>query len=81
MAAGPSSSRPKNAHATSRSPIHLALQAPSREAVEAFHRNALGAGGTDNGGPGLRGTPELPYYAAFALDPDGNNVEAGIREF
>jgi catechol 2,3-dioxygenase-like lactoylglutathione lyase family enzyme len=55
--------------------VHLAFQAPDRDAVNAFHRAALGAGGRDNGAPGER--PYHPgYYAAFALDPDGNNVEA-----
>jgi catechol 2,3-dioxygenase-like lactoylglutathione lyase family enzyme len=55
--------------------VHLAFQAVSREAVERFHRAVLSAGGRDNGAPGLR--PYHPgYYAAFALDPDGNNVEA-----
>lgn len=54
---------------------HLAFQAKSREAVEAFHRAAIAAGGTDHGAPGLR--PYHPgYYAAFVLDPDGNNIEA-----
>ena len=54
---------------------HLAFQAVSRAVVEAFHRSALDNGGTDNGAPGER--PYHPgYYAAFALDPDGNNVEA-----
>jgi catechol 2,3-dioxygenase-like lactoylglutathione lyase family enzyme len=68
------------AHETSRSPIHLAFKAVSRDAVDAFHRAALAAGGTDNGAPGPRGPAEMRYYAAFALDPDGNNVEAGVRE-
>jgi hypothetical protein len=36
---------------------------------------ALAAGGQDNGAPGER--PYHPgYYAAFVLDPDGNNIEA-----
>lgn len=53
---------------------HLAFQAPDRATVEAFHRAALAHGGTDNGTPGER--PYHPgYYAAFALDPDGNNIE------
>lgn len=69
-----------SAHETSRSPIHVAFKAPTREAVDAFHRAALTAGGTDNGAPGPRGPAELKYYAAFVLDPDGNNIEAGIRE-
>jgi catechol 2,3-dioxygenase-like lactoylglutathione lyase family enzyme len=55
--------------------VHLAFQAANRDTVNAFHRAALGAGGRDNGAPGER--PYHPgYYAAFALDPDGNNVEA-----
>jgi len=54
---------------------HLAFQAPNRAAVEAFYHAALAAGGTDNGAPGER--PYHPgYYAAFVLDPDGNNIEA-----
>ena len=54
---------------------HLAFQARSREMVDAFHRVALAHGGTDNGPPGLR--PYHPdYYAAFVLDPAGNNIEA-----
>ena len=54
---------------------HLAFQAKSREMVEQFHQAALAAGGRDNGAPGMR--PYHPgYYAAFVLDPDGNNVEA-----
>jgi len=54
---------------------HLAFQAADRAMVEAFHKAALEAGGTDNGAPGER--PYHPgYYAAFVIDPDGNNVEA-----
>jgi catechol 2,3-dioxygenase-like lactoylglutathione lyase family enzyme len=54
---------------------HLAFQAASRAAVDRFHQAVLAAGGRDNGTPGIR--PYHPgYYAAFALDPDGNNVEA-----
>jgi catechol 2,3-dioxygenase-like lactoylglutathione lyase family enzyme len=55
--------------------LHLAFQAPDREAVDRFHEAALAAGGRDNGGPGERDY-HPGYYAAFALDPDGNNVEA-----
>jgi lactoylglutathione lyase len=55
--------------------MHFALQAESREAVDRFYHAVLAAGGTDNGGPGTR--PYHPgYYAAFVIDPDGNNVEA-----
>ncbi|MEX0316999.1 MAG: VOC family protein [Ruegeria sp.] len=55
--------------------IHLAFQAEDQDQVHAFHRAALAHGGTDNGGPGER--PYHPgYFAAYALDPDGNNIEA-----
>ncbi|UVW27406.1 VOC family protein [Massilia sp. H6] len=54
---------------------HLAFQARDRQMVEAFHRAALAAGGHDNGGPGERAY-HPGYYAAFVLDPDGNNIEA-----
>lgn len=54
---------------------HLAFQAQDRAMVDAVHRAALANGGRDNGAPGLR--PYHPdYYAAFMLDPDGNNIEA-----
>jgi catechol 2,3-dioxygenase-like lactoylglutathione lyase family enzyme len=54
---------------------HLAFQARDRAAVDAFYRAGLANGGKDNGGPGER--PYHPgYYAAFLLDPDGNNIEA-----
>jgi catechol 2,3-dioxygenase-like lactoylglutathione lyase family enzyme len=53
---------------------HLAFQSRSRATVDAFHSAALAAGGKDNGAPGER--PYHPgYYAAFVLDPDGNNIE------
>lgn len=54
---------------------HLAFQAQDRAMVDAVYRAALAHGGRDNGAPGLR--PYHPdYYAAFMLDPDGNNIEA-----
>lgn len=56
------------------------LQAPDRAAVDAFYAAALAAGGTDNGGPGLRTEYSPGYYAAFVLDPDGHNVEAVCHE-
>jgi catechol 2,3-dioxygenase-like lactoylglutathione lyase family enzyme len=55
--------------------VHLAFQARDREAVAAFHRAAIAAGGRDNGAPGER-RYHPGYYAAFVLDPDGNNIEA-----
>jgi len=54
---------------------HLAFQAKDRATVDAFHRAGLAAGATDNGPPGER-RYHPGYYAAFLLDPDGNNVEA-----
>jgi catechol 2,3-dioxygenase-like lactoylglutathione lyase family enzyme len=55
--------------------VHLAFQARGEEQVQRFHAAALAAGGVDNGAPGLRHYGAR-YYAAFALDPDGNNIEA-----
>jgi catechol 2,3-dioxygenase-like lactoylglutathione lyase family enzyme len=66
-------------------PIHVAFVARSRDEVDAFHRAGLEAGGRDNGAPGVREQYSSDdggvYYAAFVLDPDGNNVEAVRREF
>lgn len=60
-------------HLTGR--VHLAFQAQDQAMVEAFYQAALAHGGQDNGAPGER--PYHPgYYAAFVLDPDGNNIEA-----
>ena len=55
--------------------IHLAFQARDRAMVDRFYRAALAAGGRDNGAPGER-RYHPGYYAAFVLDPDGNNIEA-----
>ena len=55
--------------------LHLAFFARNRQQVEAFHRAALAAGGTDNGAPGLRPQYHAHYYAAFVIDPDGHNIE------
>jgi catechol 2,3-dioxygenase-like lactoylglutathione lyase family enzyme len=62
---------------------HTAFAATNRAEVDAFHAAALATGGADNGAPGLRDTATgYPpgYYAAFVLDPDGNNIEAVFRE-
>lgn len=56
--------------------VHLAFQARDRAMVDAFHEAGLDAGGTDNGAPGVRAQYHPGYYAAFLLDPDGNNIEA-----
>jgi catechol 2,3-dioxygenase-like lactoylglutathione lyase family enzyme len=61
-------------------PIHLALSAPDRETVVRFYEAALAAGGRDNGAPGERPQYHAGYYAAFVLDPDGNNVEAVFHD-
>lgn len=55
---------------------HLCFAAPSRAAVDQFHRAALAAGGRDNGKPGLRPQYHASYYAAFIVDPDGHRIEA-----
>jgi catechol 2,3-dioxygenase-like lactoylglutathione lyase family enzyme len=57
-------------------PTHFAILAPDRKAVEAFHAAALAAGAKDNGKPGIRAEYHPNYYAAFVLDPEGNNLEA-----
>jgi catechol 2,3-dioxygenase-like lactoylglutathione lyase family enzyme len=56
------------------SPIHLCFSAPSREAVDRFHEAGLLYGARDNGAPSVR---RSPFYCAFLIDLDGNNVEAG----
>ncbi|MBS2021134.1 MAG: VOC family protein [Deltaproteobacteria bacterium] len=55
---------------------HLAFKAKDRKAVDRFHAAGLDAGGKDNGKPGVRKDYAPNYYAAFLLDPDGNNIEA-----
>ena len=57
-------------------PLHIAVAAPDQATVDAFHAAALTAGGRDNGPPGIRERYHAGYYAAYVLDPDGNNVEA-----
>jgi catechol 2,3-dioxygenase-like lactoylglutathione lyase family enzyme len=56
--------------------LHLAFQADGEETVRRFHEAALAAGGADNGAPGERDYYHPGYFSAYALDPDGNNVEA-----
>ena len=55
---------------------HLAFQAKDRATVDAWYKAGLAAGGRDNGAPGERANYHPGYYAAFLLDPDGNNIEA-----
>jgi catechol 2,3-dioxygenase-like lactoylglutathione lyase family enzyme len=56
--------------------VHVAFDSESREAVDAFHAAAVEAGGRDNGAPGPRPEYSDTYYAAYVLDPNGNNIEA-----
>jgi catechol 2,3-dioxygenase-like lactoylglutathione lyase family enzyme len=59
--------------------VHIAFCAPSRAAVEAFHRQGLQAGGLDDGGPAIRDEYAEDYFAAFLKDPDGQRIEAVCR--
>jgi catechol 2,3-dioxygenase-like lactoylglutathione lyase family enzyme len=74
-----------SANADPGGPIHVAFVARSPDEVDAFHRAGVEAGYADNGAPGVREQYSSEgaglYYAAFLLDPDGNNVEAVVREF
>jgi catechol 2,3-dioxygenase-like lactoylglutathione lyase family enzyme len=55
--------------------VHMAFPVAENQTVAAFHRAAIDAGYRDNGPPGERSVYHPGYYAAFVLDPDGNNVE------
>jgi len=55
--------------------LHIAFVAENRQQVDDFYRLALGAGGKDNGAPGLRPKYHANYYAAFVIGPDGHNIE------
>jgi catechol 2,3-dioxygenase-like lactoylglutathione lyase family enzyme len=55
---------------------HIAFEAQSREQVDGFHAAGVEAGGRDNGAPGTRTEYSATYYAAYVLDPNGNNIEA-----
>jgi catechol 2,3-dioxygenase-like lactoylglutathione lyase family enzyme len=59
--------------------LHLCFVARSREEVDSFHQIGVDAGFRSNGEPGYRGY-DTGYYAAYLLDPDGNNVEALYRD-
>jgi catechol 2,3-dioxygenase-like lactoylglutathione lyase family enzyme len=59
----------------SASPLHLCFTAPSKRAVDEFHERGLALGAGDNGAPGIR---RQPFYCAFLIDFDGNNIEAGL---
>ena len=59
----------------SATPLHLCFSAPSRNAVDRFYAAGLSLGAKDNGAPGIR---RRPFYCAFLIDFDGNNIEAGL---
>ena len=59
--------------------VHVAFAVPDRATVDRFYAAAVGAGGRDNGKPGLRPNYHPYYYGAFVLDPDGHNIEAVCR--
>lgn len=61
--------------ATSSQRLHLAFHADDHKSVDEFYGAAVGAGGRDNGAPGIREHYHASYYAAFVIDPDGNNIE------
>jgi catechol 2,3-dioxygenase-like lactoylglutathione lyase family enzyme len=56
--------------------VHVAFACHDRDTVDRFYEAAIGAGGKDNGSPGLRPHYHPNYYGAFVLDQDGNNIEA-----
>jgi catechol 2,3-dioxygenase-like lactoylglutathione lyase family enzyme len=64
------------AQAGNQTPMHIAFVAENREAVRAFYKAALAAGGKDNGAPGIREIYHPNYYGAFVIGPDGHNIEA-----
>ncbi len=59
---------------------HVALMAPNRAAIDAFHKTAIEAGGTDEGAPGPRPQYHEHYYGAYIRDPDGNKLQACCHE-
>lgn len=59
-----------------KSGLHFCFTAPTRKSVEAFHSEALAAGGRDNGAPGLREDDGPDYFAAYVVDPEGYRLEA-----
>lgn len=61
-------------------PLHLAFRAERRQVVDLFHAAAIVAGGRDNGLPAVRERYHAAYYAAYVLDPDGNNIEVVCQQ-
>ncbi|MEA2939547.1 MAG: hypothetical protein QOD09_76 [Bradyrhizobium sp.] len=75
-AQGPAGAVAYLAKDTKASGAHVAFRAPDHAAIKKFHAEGVKAGGRDNGGAGPRADYSPTYYAAFLIDPDGNNVEA-----
>jgi catechol 2,3-dioxygenase-like lactoylglutathione lyase family enzyme len=69
----------RSSHQAGNAPLHIALAAPDREAVDRFYSAAMEHGAEDHGAPGLR-VGSGHYYSAYILDFDGNNIEATLRE-
>jgi catechol 2,3-dioxygenase-like lactoylglutathione lyase family enzyme len=61
-------------------PTHVAFRAPDRQTVDGYYGAALAAGGSDNGAPGVREEFHENYYAAYVLDPEGNNIEVVCQQ-
>jgi catechol 2,3-dioxygenase-like lactoylglutathione lyase family enzyme len=59
--------------------VHVSFACDDVDTVAAFHEAGVGAGGLDNGAPGVREHYGPEYFCAFVLDPDGNNIEAVCR--
>jgi catechol 2,3-dioxygenase-like lactoylglutathione lyase family enzyme len=59
---------------------HISFTAPSKEVVDEFYAQGLASGGKDNGAPGYRKNINAGHYAAFVLDPEGNNIEAVFHD-
>ena len=68
--------RPNAVPAPNNPGAHIALRAPSQDAVKDFHAAALAHGGRDEGAPGPRQAAMTTYFGAFVIDPDGNKIEA-----
>lgn len=68
-------------HGRTATQAHVAFAAPDPEAITAFYEAALAHGGLDNGAPGPRPRYHDRYFAAFVLDPDGNNIEAVMQDW
>jgi len=67
--------RPGSTPAAADSGAHICLRAKTTDAIDAFHRSAIDAGGSDDGPPGMRPEYNDRYYAAFIRDRDGNRIE------